>query len=158
MLTKNIMFFSIYFLTIGCNSKRKNSVGKSNSSFKKKGDILLDSLFISIPSEGTIVEVFDKGKNEKLYVSNSIATMNKYIWEIYDKKDSTFVIERIKNYNQPLSIPGAKLESEIIEYVSCYKNKIILFVRNDTIIKNQNEIFIKNKEIKHIKQNILLEN
>ncbi len=102
--------------------------------------------------------VFDKGKNEKLYVSNSIATMNKYIWEIYDKKDSTFVIERIKNYNQPLSIPGAKLESEIIEYVSCYKNKIMLFVRNDTIIKNQNEIFIKNKEIKHIKQNILLEN
>jgi len=76
---------------------------KIPNSYKNKKDILVDSSFLNVPSEGSIVKKYKKNKS-KLFTINSISSMNKYNYKIYYKSDSIFILKKTENYDRPLSI------------------------------------------------------
>ena len=119
--------------------------------FRDKKDKLIDSLFIDIPSEGTEVKIYKKeGNNDKIFVSNSFAVMITYDHELYHKKDSLFILKNTESFNQPLTIPGAKVTNRTVEYFICFKNELVRYIKNDTVERNLNVIEEKNREVKEL--------
>lgn len=159
--SRHFIFFLILVVCTNCNNKPEHKIRQGERKFSipktflHKNDVLVDSMFIDIPSEGTIVKIFTKENNDKLYVANAIATMNTYNYEIYTKGDSIFILQHTRNYNQPLTIPGAKTERVNHEYVSYTGNTLIIYVKNDTIIKDKSKKAIKNKESLYLIETIL---
>ncbi len=119
--------------------------------FKKEEDKFIDSLFINIPSEGTVLEIFDK-KEGTLYVFDAIATMAKYNIELFIKSDSSFLLKKIEYYNQPLNIPDAKLESQSIEYFSYYKDSLLFFYRDGREVIDRESIAGGEQELRMLKE------
>lgn len=102
------------------------------NSYKNKKDILVDSLFLNVPSEGSIVKKYKKNRNE-LFTINSISSMNKYNYEIYYKSDSIFILKKTENYDRPLNMTGVKLANINREYALFVNDSLLQYVRNDTI-------------------------
>lgn len=145
------LFFNIFilFLFIGCNQKHKETVaGTINKkqepvqftipeSLQSHGDVLIDTLFLSIPSEGSIVKVYKREDSAKLFRIDAIATMNKYSYEILSYVDSSIIKKTTQKYDKPLTVQNVKLKSTNEEFFKLKKDKLSLYVRNDSIIENR---------------------
>ncbi|WP_010520802.1 hypothetical protein [Aquimarina agarivorans] len=142
MLTKNIIYFLIYFLTIGCNSKQKNSVDKSNSS--------IDLNITEKPSQKNSFIIRNKNENltsfvekfkNKIYGNNTNYSLNHQIIESNNWLDgkSTIIVfidvPKEDEYEDYISVEGYMLFS--VDKINYNKIKI------DTYNPEGNQAIIK---------------
>ena len=159
----------IFSLLTGCgNEINKKVSGEKNYSqqisdqkvfeipktLKKKTDIFLDSVFISIPSEGTVIKKYNTNDDGFLYTASSFGTMNSIYQEILTKKDSIIVTKKIEEYNKPLTTKNAKLINKKWEYFIFVADTLSLYAKNDTLRQKTQEQRNKLNTIKKILEKI----
>lgn len=160
---KLIVVFNL--LLIGCgNENGKKSLGNkipnqnasapqlvdTPKSLKEKTDSLIDSVFIPIPSEGTVIKKYKKNNSGLLYISSSYATLKSIYYEILTKGDSMIVLKKIEKYNKPLTRKGAEIVTQSNEYMIFVNGKLRLYTKNDSLINKTQDTLKKITEIKSI--------
>ncbi len=144
------IFLKIFVIIIllGCQEKPLYNINIKQGNLKvyipktlqKKKEKCNDKFLLNVPSEGTLVKVFNRKKREKLYVLNSIGVMVEYNTEVYIKKDTVLVLQKTINYNQPLEFSNTKIINKEIKYLGYYKSSILFAFKNGEEIKDISEL------------------
>lgn len=137
------LFLSLAFLFSNCENRKDTRI---NNTYLTDDFSLIDSSFINIPSEGSLIKKYQNksNPNQTLTYINSIGTLKKWGIQILKENDSIKIIEQQSIYNMPLTFPNSEIKEKLTHNIVLFQNKIISWKVNQKAITEDQEL--KKKE------------
>lgn len=141
------LFLSLAFVFSNCLNRKNIQINKT---YLTDNFSLIDSSFINIPSEGSLIKKYRNENNpdQTLIYINSIGALKKREIQILKEKDSIKIKEQQSTYNMPLTFPNSEIKEKSIHNIVLFQNKIISWKVNQKAI-------IDDQELKKKEENIL---